>query len=196
MRFALLASFILVVGLALALTSSNAQEAKPKPSAGESGAAAPFVTGKEHQFLADLAGDWDAELHMIDPSGTEQLSKGWLHRVRVGDYHTADRFEGDAMGIKMVGHGVNSFCTVSRKFKTTWIDTMTPSPMVLEGDYDATKRELVMTGLAFGPSGKLEPCRSVTTIHDAHRYTWTFSASMDNGSEVPCLRVEYTRRKP
>jgi hypothetical protein len=37
---------------------------------------------------------------------------------------------------------------------------MTPSPLVLYGDWDATRRELTLRGECFGMSGKLEPRRT------------------------------------
>jgi Protein of unknown function (DUF1579) len=71
---------------------------------------------------------------------------------------------------------------------------MTSSPMTLYGDYDAEKRELVLTGECFGPSGKLEPCKTVTRYADDDHMTWTLFGAV-GGKDIQLLRIEYTRTR-
>ena len=77
-------------------------------------------------------------------------------------FHTVDSFESLFMGTKFQGHGINGYCTLRKQYFTYWTDSMTSSPLVAYGDYDAAKGELDLKGECLGMSGKLEPCRIVT----------------------------------
>ncbi len=155
----------------------------------------PMRPGPQHAMLQKLAGTWDAVVITKDATGAEQKTKGRLVTQKHTDFHTVDSYEGEFMGMKMLGHGINGYCTVKKQFFTFWTDSMTPSPMTVTGDYDSKKRELVMTGECHGMSGKLEKCRTVTSYQDDDHYAWVFFGSGPDGKVMQFLRIEYTRAK-
>lgn len=171
-----------VVGLAAYALPRMQEHDMPKPE-------------KQHSMLQKGAGTWDAVIVMQNMDGTEAKSKGVQTTTKVGDFHTYDVFEGEMMGAPFVGHGMNSYCPIQKKYIGTWADSMSPTPMALMGDYDEAKRELVMKGKGMGMSGKLEDYRTVLNFKDDDHFTFTlFGAGMD-GKEMQMIRIEYTRRK-
>lgn len=187
-----LPTFLLVSGLGLGATLHRGQG---RPSAPVPAAEDPLRPGPQHVALQGLVGTWDAVIVVEDPSGREQRTRGTLVTKRHTDFHTIDSFEGEFMGMQLVGHGVNGYCTVRKQRFAFWTDSMTPVPMTLYGSYDAKSRELTMTGECFGMSGKLEPCRTVTRYKDDDHYSWTMFGAGPDGKETQHLRIEYTRRK-
>jgi len=155
----------------------------------------PLAPGPQHAQLQELVGTWDAVTITTDEQGAEQRTKGTLVRVKHTDYHTLDSYEGEFMGMKFLGHGVNGYCPVKKQYYTLWTDSMTPTPMIVYGDYDAGKRELSLSGECYGMSGKLEPCRTVTRYRDGDHYTFQFLGAGPDGKEMAHFTIEYTRRK-
>lgn len=149
----------------------------------------------QHALLQKHAGTWDAVIVTHMPDGQDQRAKGKMVTKKVGGFHTVDEFEGEVMGAPFTGRGSNSYCPVRKKFLSTWVDSMTGAPLLLLGDYDEKAKQLTMTGEAFGQSGKLEPCRTVTKFVDDDHFVWTFHGAGPDGTEMEFMRIEYTRAK-
>jgi hypothetical protein len=156
--------------------------------------AAMMRPGPQHAMLQKMAGTWDVVVTM-DPSGMKQRSTGTMTSAARGGFYTIEEFTGEMMGMKFLGHGVNGYCPVKKKYFTFWTDTMSGSPVSLEGDFDEKKKEMTMTGLSFGMSGTLEPVRTVTQYKDDDHYTWSMFGKGPDGKEGEHLRIEYTRKK-
>lgn len=149
----------------------------------------------QHSLLVKHVGVWDAAVVTHMPDGTDQPGKGTMTTRKLAGFHTIDDYESEFMGAPFVGHGTNSYCPVRKKFLSTWIDSMTGAPLLLLGDYDEKTKELTMVGEAFGQSGKLEPCRTVTKFVDDDHFQWTFFGRGPDGKEMEVMRIEHTRRK-
>lgn len=178
----LLASSVLLASL-LGLAAAAA------PRAQDAGFPQP---GPQHVLLQKTAGTWDAAVYMM---GSDKPSKGTLTRTKLAGFHTFDSFEGDVMGTKFVGHGMNGYCPIRKQFFGYWTDSMTPTPMTVQGDYDEKKRELTMEGECFGMSGQLEKCRTVAHFVDDDHMDWAMYGAGPDGKDMQHLRIEYTRRK-
>jgi hypothetical protein len=166
-----------------------------KAGPGEPAPEDPFRPGPQHEMLRRQAGTWDAVLIVKDEKGEELRTRGTLSTVPHGGFHTSDSFEGDFMGMKLAGRGINGYCAARKQFFRFWTDSMTSSPMTLYGDYDATKRELTMRGECLGRSGTLEKCRTVTRFRDDDHTDWRLFGAGADGKEMEILHIEYTRRK-
>lgn len=153
-----------------------------------------ILPGPEHARLQRLVGTWDALIVTRDAGG-EHRTRGTLTVAPHTSFHTLESFDGELMGLPFLGHGVNGYCPVRKKYFTFWTDSMTPAPLLLYGDWDEGKRELTLAGEGFGPSGKLEPCRTVARHVDDDHFTWAFYGAGPDGKEVQHLSIEYRRRK-
>jgi hypothetical protein len=154
-----------------------------------------IAPAEQHAMLQKLVGTWDVVVIVKDQSGAEQRTKGTMTRTALAKFHTIQTFQGEMMGMKFVGHGVEGYCPVRKKYFSFWTDSMTPCPVSLEGDFDAKKKEMTMTGEAFGMSGTLEPCRTVSRYQDDDHYTWTMFGVGPDGKESVHLTIEYSRKK-
>lgn len=181
--------FLTLLVLAIGVGVVAAVRAEDKPAAN------PFTPGSEHAVLQQLAGTWDASLVIRGPDGKDVRTPGKLVTTPLAGFHTVDSFEGEMMGQKFQGHGMNGYCTARKQYFTYWADSMTSSPLTAYGDWDATKRELSLKGECLGMSGKLEPCRIVTKLVDADHRTFAMFGPGPDGKEMQHLLIEYTRKR-
>jgi uncharacterized protein DUF1579 len=88
--------------------------------------------GPEHAKLAEMAGDWDADVTFYSPMG-EQKSKGTMHMEMIfGGKVLQMKFEGNmAMGpgqqMPFHGIGLSGYDNAEKKYWNFWIDDMAPA---------------------------------------------------------------------
>ena len=179
--------------LAATLGIGRAAQDLVKPGAPLAAPPDAFHAGAPHALLQRLAGTWDAVLIAPDGKGGEARTKGSLTTTKHTDFHTVDSFEGDFMGMKLIGHGMNGYCTARGKFFSCWTDSMTSSPLVTYGDWNEKTRAVESNGDCYGPSGRLEPVRTVLQIADDDHHSWTLYGRGPDGKEIQLLRIEYAR---
>lgn len=175
------------IGVGAALPGPQEKEQPAMPGLPQS--------GPQHAMLQKLAGAWDAVVIVTAPDGSEQRSKATMQTEKHGNFHTVDRFDGGFMGVPFIGRGINSYCPLRKKYVTFWTDSMSPTPVVLTGDYDEAKKELTMNGECMGPGNEMVPMRTVTRFTDADHYTFTMFGPDADGKEAKHLTIEYTRKK-
>lgn len=151
--------------------------------------------GPEQAMLLEHVGTWDAVVITVGEDGKEQRDTGKMTTEKRGEFHTLDSYEGKFMGMPFTGTGINSYCPLRKKYMTTWVDSMAPSPMVLIGDFDKKTKTLTMVGECVGMSGKLEPCSTVTQLQDADHFAFEMHGKGPDGKDMRMLRIEYTRKK-
>lgn len=175
---------LLVSALALSLftaASPRAQEARPAP---------------QHARLKADVGTWDATMTFSDGQGGTVEAKGVsVRKMPLGEFWLIDTYQGTVMGQAFKGHGTTGYDPVKGKFVGSWIDSMSPSMMVFEGDYDETGKILTMVGDGIGPDGKPAKHRLVTTIVNADEQRFEMFVTMPDGKEVKTMTIVYERRK-
>ena len=104
----------------------------------------PPKPGPEHEVLKKMEGTWDATMKFggMESKGTS------TYKMDLGGLWLVSTFEGDFGGMKFSGRGLDSYDTAKKKYVGVWVDSMSTSPMMMEGDYDAAKKTLTMTGRA------------------------------------------------
>lgn len=128
---------------------SFAQEA-PKP-------------GPEHDMLKKRVGTWDT---VMSVGGSD--SKGTVtYKMDLGGLWLSGAMESDLGGQKFSGRSLDSYDATKKKYVSVWVDSMGTTPMLMEGDWDATKKALTMSGEGPGMDGKPAKWKSITTFPDA-----------------------------
>jgi hypothetical protein len=151
--------------------------------------------GKEHQKLAASVGTWDAVIEAVGEDGKSTTTKGVsVRRMGPGGFWLIDEFEGDVMGQKFVGHGVNGYDPLQSKYVGSWSDSMSPSLLVSSGNFDKDGKVLTMTGKGPGMDGKMVEMRLVTTAPDANTEVFEMFMPGPDGKEMRMLKITYTRR--
>lgn len=148
----------------------------------------PAQPGPEHEQLKKLVGTWDTTMKMMG-----QESKGTCtYKMDLGGLWLVSDFEGSVGGMKFSGRGYDTYDANKKKYIGLWLDSMSTSPMVMEGNYDAAKKTLTMTGEGPGHDGKPTKHKTVSEMPDDN--TINFSMYMGDGKE-PAFTIVYKRKK-
>lgn len=163
--------------LAVIVAVSAGQTQPPTPKA-----------GPEHAILKKMEGNWDTTMKMMG-----QESKGTAtYKMDLGGLWLASTFEGDMMGQKFSGRGYDTYDAGKKKYVGVWFDSMSTSPMMMEGTYDAAKKTMTMVGEAPGEDGKMAKHKMTTTMPDDN--TMNFAMYMGDGKD-PMFTIVYKRKK-
>lgn len=156
-------------------TFLSAQE-MPKPS-------------PEHAVLKKYVGNWDVTMNFMGTSAKcVQTSK------MVGDFWNHCVFEGELMGMKFTGHSMTGFDPSKKKYVSTWVDTMSPHPMAMEGTFDEKAKTMTQTGAGVGMDGKPTKNKTVDTWSSDDSYKMQMFEEKD-GKWVEAFSCEYKRKK-
>lgn len=144
--------------------------------------------GPEHEMLKKWEGNWDATMKMMgmEIKGTS------TYKMELGGLWLASTFEAEFFGSKFTGKGMESYDANKKKFVSVWLDSMSTSPMVLEGAYDKETKKLTMTGEGPGEGGKVQKIKTVTEFKDEN--TAHFEMYMGDVKE-PSFTIVYKRKK-
>ena len=165
-----------VIGLSMFAGSAVAQE-MPKP-------------GAEHEKLKAFEGNWEA---VIKFAGQEMKGEcAW--KMEMNGMHLTSNFTGDFGGMKFEGKGTTSYCPIRKKYISTWMDNMTPTPMVMDGKFEDDK---TFTESGEGPNQqqKIVKQKSKTVWKDKDTMTMTMWEVGEDGKETETMTITYTRKK-
>ena len=175
-------SALITLTLALPIAAQGMPE-MPKPT-------------KEHQKLAVRAGSWDASIESMGPTGSMEKSKGKsVAKVAYGGFWLVEDFKAEFMGMKFQGQGMTGYDPVKGKYVGTWVDSMSPYLMTLEGNFDDTGKILTMTGMGMGMDGKMAKHRLVTHEKNANHAVMEMFVTGPDGKEMKAMTINYTRGK-
>ena len=168
--------FAFVLALSASTGFATAQEA-PKP-------------GPEHEKLKAMVGDWDATVKI---AGMESKAKAtW--KLDFGGFYVIEDFEGEFGGMKFKGRGQTGYCPIKKAYVTTWIDSMSPSPMLMIGQFDKEGKTFTEEGEGPGHDGKIAKFKSVSKMTDDDTINFTMYTVAD-GKESEMMSITYKRKK-
>ena len=164
-----------VVALALLLAPAAKAQEQPKP-------------GPEHEVLKKLVGNWDITMKF---GGME--SKGTVvYKMELGGLWLVGDLESELFGAKFHGKGLDGYDANKKKYVGVWVDSMSTSPMLMEGTFDKAKRTMTMEGSGPGEDGKPAKYKSVSVMPDDD--TINFIMFVGDGKE-PAFTIVYKRKK-
>jgi hypothetical protein len=164
-----------VVAVVAVLTIPAAAQEFPKP-------------GPEHEHLKKLEGTWNATMKVMG-----QESKGTMtYKMELGGLWLTSHYEGDFLGQKFQGRGLDSYDAGKKKYVSVWVDNMITTPLVMEGTYDKDKKAMTMVGDMNGPDGK--PAKFTAVTHFKSDDEVHFEAFMGDSKE-PGFTITYKRKK-
>jgi hypothetical protein len=148
----------------------------------------PPKPGPEHKMLKLREGTWETTLKT---GGME--SKGSVtFKMELGDLWLVGSMESDLAGQKFSGKSLDTYDAAKKKYISVWCDSMSTSPLLMEGSLDAAKKTLILIGDGPGTDGKLTKWRSVSEMPD--KDTIEFSMYVGDGKD-PMFTVTYKRKK-
>jgi hypothetical protein len=148
----------------------------------------PPKPGPELATLKKLEGAWEATMKI---AGAE--SKGtMIYKMELGGLWLTSSFEGEFGGTKFMGKGLDSYDPAKKKFVGIWVDSMSTSPMFMEGTFDKDKKEMTMAGEGPGMDGKPAKYKTITRFKDDDNVV--FDMYMGDSKE-PTFTIMYKRKK-
>lgn len=151
---------------------------------------------KQHKMLAMQVGTWNAKMEYLDfNTGKMTTSKGVsIRKQPLGSFWLIDNFQADMMGMTFKGMGVTGYDPQKKKLVGTWVDSMTPSLMVIEGNFDEAGKVMTMSGMGVGADGKPAKTTLKTTVHDKDKHVFEMFTQMPDGKDMKMMTITYTRR--
>jgi hypothetical protein len=148
--------------------------------------------GPEHKMLKELEGTWDATIKTEGGPSSKGVA---VYKMECGDLWLVSDFNGSFGEMKFQGRGLDGYDPEKKKFIAVWIDSMTASPMIFEGTYDAKTKTQTMLGEGKGPDGKPAKYKNVTTTPDKDHQTFKMYLIGPDGKDNLMMTIDYTRRK-
>lgn len=153
----------------------------------------------EHERLTYDVGTWDATIECYQGPGADPLVSQGTEVVRLlpGGFWSISDFEGRFGDAPFHGHGQTGYDPMKKRYVGTWIDTMSPSFMTIEGDYDPSAKTLTVYGTGTCPrTGKPFEAK-MTTLHkdkDSRVFTMSMKSDETKGEFVKMMEISYARR--
>jgi hypothetical protein len=181
-----------MVGMALSLALlglvriARAQETAPKPT-------------QEHERLAHEVGTWDATIKswMQGPNTEPSESKGVeIVKLMPGGLWAISEFHGKFGDSDFHGHGQSGYDPKKKKYVGTWVDSMSPSIMSMEGEFDPQTKTMTSHSKGEGPDGKPYEAKMVSVHKDKNTRVFTMYMKSDEtkGEFAKVMEITYTRR--
>ena len=146
--------------------------------------------GPEHEKFKDLVGEWDCTVKM----GPMEVKAKAAYNLDFGGFFLIEQFEGDFGGMKFKGRGQAGYCPIRKKYFTVWIDSMSPTPLVMTGNFDQSGKTLTEEGEGPNQEGKMAKFKSVSTLADKDTINFTMYEVKD-GKDTEMMSIVYKRKK-
>jgi hypothetical protein len=155
---------------------------------GSAQAQEPVKPGPEHKMLKHLEGTWDTTMK----AGGMENKGSVTYKMELGGLWLVGSMESDLGGQKFSGKSLDSYDGTKKRFVTIWCDSMSTTPMLMEGTYDKDSKTMTMVGEGPGTDGKPAKWKSVSVMKDDD--TMHFSMYVGDGKE-PMFTITYKRKK-
>ena len=93
------------------------------------------------------------------------------------------------------GRGIDGYDQNKKKYTGVWVDSMSSTPLLLEGTRDEKTKILTMTGDHPGPDGKPVKFKTTSFSKDKNHHTFTMYMIGEDKKEQEMMTIEYTRKK-
>ena len=150
---------------------------------------------KEHEWLKQLAGEWELDLNMTEPGKDPMKAKGSESTRLLGAFWSIADVKASMMDMPFGGHMTLGYSTEKKKYVATWIDSMGDYLWTYEGTLDPNGKTLTLetTGPCPLQGGKMTRFKEVIEIKDKDHRTFTSHVDFD-GKFVQMLVINYTRK--
>jgi len=153
-------------------------------------AAAQPKPGAEHDALKKFEGTWDATVAFM---GHE--SKGTaVYKLGLGGFWLTLDFQGEFGGQKFEGRGVTGYDAAKKKYVTCWVDSMSTSLSLMEGEFGKDDKTYTESGEGPGQDGKPMKMKSVYDFKDDSTIIFTMYGVVD-GKDQEMMKITYKRKK-
>lgn len=152
--------------------------------------------GAPHKLLAGMAGSWNAKVKSwIGPDQPPMESSGASeHKMILGGRFLQQDFTGDMMGTPFSGIGFTGYDNHTKKYLSTWMDSMGTSILFFEGTAGADGKTITQESRYDDPIKGAVKWRSVTRIIDDDTHLFEMYSADKSGKEEKMMEITYTRK--
>jgi len=191
---------VVVAGLSLAAAAPAADKKKSAAPMDEKAAMeamqAASSPGEAHKKMEPLAGTFSVKAKAwMDPSKPPELSEATTERKWIfGGRYLDENYQGSFMGQPFTGKGTYGYDNVTKRYFSTWIDSMSTSTSTSTGALEG--KVIKYKGSMSDPvSGKVVPSIMNLTITDNDHHTLEMWGPGPDGKNVKWMELVYSRVK-
>jgi hypothetical protein len=152
---------------------------------------APPKPGPELDKIKAMEGTWDA----VVKTGENESKATATYKMEVGGLWLVSDFQGTLGDLKFQGKGMDSYDSGKKKYVSVWVDSMSTTPMIFEGNFDKDGKVLTMTGEGPGMEGKPVKLRSTSEMKDKDTFVFKMYAPDKDGKDQEMMTITYKRKK-
>src|SRR5258705_7803884 len=123
---------------------------------------------KEHEWLKQLAGEWDLEISVQEPGKDVMKMKGTESVKLLGGFWSVSESKGTMMDMPFIGMMTLGYDAKEKKYVATWVDSMSDYLWKYQGSVDASGKVLSLEAMGPCPmqGGKMTKFTEVIQIKD------------------------------
>lgn len=155
------------------------------------------VPGAPHKMMAGLAGSWTTRTRAsMGPGKPPMESAGTCEQEMIlGGHYLRQEYTGDMMGDKFTGINLIGYDNHTRKYVSTWIDSMSTGIYYFEGTASADGKTITQECSYDDPVRGPLVWRSVTRIVDDNTMEYEMYITPKGGKEVKEMEMTVTRKR-
>ncbi len=158
-----------------------------------------MTPGEPHARLVKKVGDWNVAVkmwHTPDMEVPEESIATSSIKSIMGGRYILEKVTGEAMGQPFEGLGIGGYDNITKKYFSTWIDTMMTVIMRLDGTAARYGGVINFEGTVPDPlHGRYEMTRSVERTISDDKVIYTSYKTAADGREYKGMELTYTRAK-
>ena len=152
-----------------------------------------------HKLLARMAGSWITKTECwIEPNTPAMESTGTCEQKMLLEgrfLHLQQEFTGEMMGSPFTGIGITGYDNHTKKYVSTWMDSMRTAIYFFEETAGADARTITQESSYDDPVRGPMKWRTVTRIVDDNTHLFEMYATDKGGKEEKMMDITYTRKR-
>ncbi len=153
---------------------------------------------KEHEWLQQLVGEWDAEAKMFMEPGQPPLESKGTESIRaIGGFWVQGEYKSDFEGRPFTGLMTLGYNGQKKHYVGTWVDSMTDYLWSYKGTLDKSGQVLTLEATGPNPSagGQMTQFKDVIEVKSKDHKVLTSSMQLEDGKWLTIMTINYRRKK-
>ena len=153
--------------------------------------------GEAHKQLASLAGSWTTKTkEWMEPNKPPMESEGTAEFKPLFDgRYVQQEYTSQMHGQPYAGLGTHGYDNLTKKYVTSWIDSMGTGLFTMEGTASPDGKTITLKGSHAEPGGGVMKHRAVWKFPDANTQTFEMYATHGGEKEMKGMEITYTRKQ-
>ena len=153
--------------------------------------------GEPHEQLASLAGSWTTKTkEWMEPNKPPMESTGSCEeKMLLGGRFLQQECTGEMMGQPFTGIGVIGYDNHTKKYVSTWTDSMSTGIFVMEGTGGADGKTVTLKGGHQDPIEGYMKHRAIWKMVDANTQVFEMYGAGKGKENMKMLEITYTRKQ-